>query len=89
MGIFDHRKKDKPDFGNVRSGGSTTDPSRSSKPASSPRTYTVQKGDTLSEIAKRHYGSASRWRVIYEANRDLIRDPDVIYPGQTFRIPEA
>jgi len=51
--------------------------------------YTVQKGDTLSEIAKRYYGNAARWRVIYEANRDLIKDPDLIYPGQTFRIPDA
>jgi nucleoid-associated protein YgaU len=89
MGIFDHKKKDKPDFSNVRSGGSTTDPPRPTTPASPPRMYTVQKGDTLSEIAKRYYGNAARWRVIYEANRDLIKDPDLIYPGQTFRIPDA
>jgi nucleoid-associated protein YgaU len=86
MGIFD-RKKDKPDFGNVRSGGSTTDPVGRTAPA--PRSYTVQNGDTLSGIAERYYGSASKWRLIYEANRDLIKDPDLIYPGQTVRIPEA
>ncbi|HET9325829.1 MAG TPA: LysM peptidoglycan-binding domain-containing protein [Candidatus Eisenbacteria bacterium] len=87
MGIFD-RKKEKPDFGNVRSGGSTTDPAKRTRPAS-PRSYTVQKGDTLSRIAEQFYGTAAKWRLIYEANRDLIKDPDLIYPGQTFTIPEA
>ena len=88
MGLFDRKKKDKPDFSNVRSGGSTTDPARRSITAPS-RSYTVQKGDTLSGIAEHYYGNAGKWRVIYEANRDLIKDPDLIYPGQTFRIPEA
>ena len=46
-------------------------------------------GDSLSKIAKHHYGDANKWRTIYEANRDLIKDPDLIYPGQSFRIPEA
>jgi len=85
MGLFD-RKKEKPDFSNVTSGGSTTDPAKQAKPGSG-RSYTVQKGDTLSRIAEHFYGSASKWRVIYEANRDLIKDPDLIYPGQTFTIP--
>jgi nucleoid-associated protein YgaU len=49
----------------------------------------VQKGDSLSKIAKREYGDAQQWRRIYEANRDLIQNPDLIYPGQVFRIPEA
>lgn len=51
-------------------------------------TYTVVKGDSLSKIAKRYYGKASRWKAIFEANRDQISDPDLIYPGQTFRIPK-
>jgi len=76
MGLFD-RKKVKPDFSNVHSGGSTTDPAKSAKPGPG-RSYTVQKGDTLSQIAEHFYGSASKWRVIYEANRDLIKDPDLI-----------
>jgi nucleoid-associated protein YgaU len=88
MGLFDRKKKDKPDFSNVRSGGSTTDPTRRSVTAPS-RSYTVQKGDTLSKIAEHYYGNASKWRVIFEANTDLIKDPDLIYPGQTLRIPEA
>ncbi len=49
--------------------------------------YTVQKGDSLSKIAKAYYGDAGMWPRIYEANRDLIKDPDLIYPGQTLTIP--
>ncbi len=48
------------------------------------QTYTVQKGDTLSEIGQRH-GVA--WRDIFEANRDQLKDPDKIFPGQKLRIP--
>lgn len=90
MGIFDRSapKKDKPDFGNVQSGTSSTDPS-SPKASASSRSYTVEKGDTLSGIAKEFYGDANQWRRIYEANRELIKNPDLIYPGQTFTIPDA
>ena len=52
------------------------------------QTYTVVAGDSLSKIAKRVYGKASLWRKIYEANRDHIKDPDMIFPGQLLRIPE-
>ena len=52
------------------------------------QSYTVVKGDSLSKIAKRVYGKASLWRKIYEANRDHIEDPDLIYPGQVLRLPE-
>jgi nucleoid-associated protein YgaU len=50
--------------------------------------YTVQSGDTLSKIAKAHYGDASKYPVIFEANRPLLEDPDKIYPGQVLRIPK-
>ena len=46
--------------------------------------YTIQKGDTLSAIGQRH---GVHWREIYEANRDTVKDPDKIFPGQTLRIP--
>ena len=58
-------------------------------PAPSGQQYTVVKGDSLSKIAKRVYGDAQQWRKIYEANRDQIKNPDLIYPGQTFTIPDA
>jgi nucleoid-associated protein YgaU len=46
--------------------------------------YTVQKGDTLGEIGQRH---GVPWRQIFEANRDTVKDPDKIFPGQKLRIP--
>jgi len=49
--------------------------------------YTVQSGDTLSKIAKAHYGDAMKYPVIFEANRPMLKDPDRIYPGQVLRIP--
>jgi nucleoid-associated protein YgaU len=49
--------------------------------------YTVQKGDTLSKIAKQHYGAAGKYTVIFEANKPMLKDPDHIYPGQSLRIP--
>jgi nucleoid-associated protein YgaU len=49
--------------------------------------YTVQKGDTLSKIAKEHYGNANQYGAIFEANRPLLEHPDRIYPGQVLRIP--
>jgi nucleoid-associated protein YgaU len=74
----------KADFSDVEGGSSSTAPS----PATG-RTYTVRKGDSLSKIAKREYGDAQQWHKIFEANRDTIKDPDLIYPGQVFRIPDA
>ena len=51
------------------------------------RYYTIQSGDTLSKIAKEHYGDANAYNKIFEANREVIGDPDKIYPGQQIRIP--
>ncbi|HSF14928.1 MAG TPA: LysM peptidoglycan-binding domain-containing protein [Vicinamibacteria bacterium] len=53
------------------------------------RTYVVVSGDSLSKIAKREYGDAQKWTKIYEANRNLIKDPDLIYPGQELQIPKV
>ena len=95
MGFFDRtddkKPESRPDFNNVRSGGSSTAPS-ATQPTStfgSSTTYIVVKGDSLSKIAKREYGDANKWRTIYEANKDLIEDPDLIYPGQELKIPGA
>jgi nucleoid-associated protein YgaU len=49
--------------------------------------YTVQKGDTLSKISKQFYGDASKYQKIFEANKDQLKDPDKIQPGQVLRIP--
>jgi nucleoid-associated protein YgaU len=50
--------------------------------------YTVVSGDTLSGIAKKHYGAASKYPVIFEANKPMLSDPNKIYPGQVLRIPQ-
>jgi nucleoid-associated protein YgaU len=78
------RKEPLPDFSDVQSGGSSTAPAQA--PA---RTHTVVKGDSLSKIAKRVYGDAQQWRRIYDANRDIVSDPDLIYPGQVLKLPDA
>jgi nucleoid-associated protein YgaU len=49
--------------------------------------YEVKAGDTLSKIAKQHYGDANKYNQIFEANRPMLKDPDEIYPGQKLRIP--
>ena len=49
--------------------------------------YTVQKGDSLSKIAKHFYGDAMKYPVIFDANRPMLENPDLIYPGQVLRIP--
>jgi len=50
--------------------------------------YEVRPGDTLSAIADEFYGDPARFRTIFDANRNLLTDPDVIFPGQTLRIPQ-
>jgi len=50
-----------------------------------PETYEVKSGDNLSKIAKNYSGIS--WKDIYEANRDVVKDPDKIFPGQILKIP--
>lgn len=49
--------------------------------------YVIEKGDTLWAIAKKYLGNGARHPEIFEANREVIKDPDLIYPGQKIRIP--
>jgi len=51
------------------------------------RSYTVQSGDTLSKIAKEQLGNAGAYMKIFDANKDVLSDPDKIKPGQVLRIP--
>ena len=74
---------DPADSGIVSGGGSQL-----SSKEDTMQSYTVVKGDSLSKIAQRIYGKASLWNKIYEANRDHIKDPDLIYPGQVLRLPQ-
>ena len=52
------------------------------------KTYTVKAGDTLSKIAKQHYGNANSYMKIFEANKGLLQDPDKIQVGQVLTIPD-
>jgi nucleoid-associated protein YgaU len=49
--------------------------------------YLIQSGDSLSKIAKKYYNNAAEYPRIFEANKEVIKDPDLIYPGQKIRIP--
>ena len=51
--------------------------------------YVIKSGDTLSAIAKQFYGDANKYNQIFEANREVIKDPNLIFPGQKIRIPKA
>ena len=64
-------------------------PAAAGAPASTAGTYTVQPGDTLSKIAKTKLGDANAYMKIFEANRDLLTDPNMIKPGQVLKIPAA
>lgn len=54
-----------------------------------PQFYEVKRGDTLSKIAKAHYGDWRKYTDIFEANKPMLKDPDRIYPGQKLRLPQA
>jgi nucleoid-associated protein YgaU len=98
MGLFDRDKKDKSaekgvekkaekkaDFTNVQSGSSTKP---AEEAATQARTYTVRGGDSLWKISEEMYGDGNEWNRIYEANRDRIKDPDLIQPGWVLTIPD-
>lgn len=97
--VSNRAKKNGADFSDVRDGTSGTggapradfsDVAGSSDTTAdgvAARTYTVVSGDSLSKIAKRQYGDANKWHAIFDANRDKIKDPDLIDPGQVLTLP--
>lgn len=56
-------------------------------PAPQFETYVIKKGDSLSRIAKHYYGDAMKYKDIFEANKDILDDPNKIFPGQEIKIP--
>lgn len=56
-------------------------------PSAATKKYVVKAGDTLTSIAAQMYGDGNLWPKIFEANKDIISDPNVIRPGQELRIP--
>ena len=74
-------------LGNVEGVSSVDDRLEVANPEPEAVFYTVQKGDSLSKIAKAHYGNAMKYPAIFEANKPMLSHPDKIYPGQVLRIP--
>ncbi|MCP9756351.1 peptidoglycan-binding protein LysM [Lacihabitans sp. CCS-44] len=74
--------------GNVEGVSAVDNQMEVSTPAPEARYHTVEKGDSLSKIAKVMYGDAMKYPAIFEANKPMLKDPDLIYPGQVLRIPE-
>jgi nucleoid-associated protein YgaU len=50
--------------------------------------YKVQQGDTLQKVSQKMYGTTKQWKKIYDFNKDNLKNPDKIYPGQKIKIPE-
>ena len=50
--------------------------------------YTVKKGDTLQKISYKFYRTTKKWKKIYEVNKDILKSPDEVYPGQILKIPQ-
>ena len=88
---------DPPDFSNVKGGGSSKSPASNDSPdfsnvqsgssSTATKIYVVKSGDSLSKIAKAEYGDANAWNRIFEANKDILKDPNKIFPGQKLKIP--
>ena len=75
------QKVEKADFSGVTASVDTTAENMGGS------TYTVKSGDSLSKIAKNELGDGNAWKKIFEANRDVLDDPDKIFPGQTLKLP--
>jgi nucleoid-associated protein YgaU len=73
--------------GNVAGVGAVNDMLTVSTPEPESQWHTVVSGDNLSKIAKKFYGDANKYPVIFEANTPMLKHPDKIYPGQLLRIP--
>ena len=92
MGILDQLKHALGSRKSASDGGGENPPQPPRPPAAgdalgSAAVYIVQSGDTLWKIAQEQFGDGARYREIFEANRDVLDDPDHILPGQELNIP--
>lgn len=74
-------------LGNVEGIATVDDRMTVANPEPEAKFYEVKKGDSLSKIAKEYYGDPMKYPVIFEANKPMLKDPNLIYPGQVLRIP--
>jgi nucleoid-associated protein YgaU len=93
--VWDQIKAVNPNWSQELTADITVDPNaepaaapQGASPGVSQRTYTVQAGDSLSKISKEFYGNAGEFMKIFEANRDVLSDPNRISPGQKLKIPD-
>jgi len=75
--------------GNVKNVSQVNDNMSVDQSAPEAQFYTVVKGDNLSRISKQYYGDPNKYNKIFEANKPMLKSPDLIYPGQVLRIPPA
>jgi nucleoid-associated protein YgaU len=75
--------------GNVQGVAAVNDQMSVDQSAPEAQYYTVVKGDNLSKISKQYYGDPNKYNKIFEANKPMLKSPDLIYPGQVLRIPPA
>jgi nucleoid-associated protein YgaU len=73
--------------GNVQGVASVNDQMSVDQSQPEAQYYTVVKGDNLSKISKQYYGDPNKYTKIFEANKPMLKSPDLIYPGQMLRIP--
>ena len=73
--------------GNVQGVAAVNDQLTVDQSAPEAQYYTVVKGDNLSKISKQYYGDPNKYTKIFEANKPMLKSPDLIYPGQMLRIP--
>jgi len=91
--VWDKIKQINPNWAQELTADLSVDPNanasvaQASPAAGAQRTYTVQPGDTLSKISKEVYGKPAEYMKIFDANRDVLSDPNKINPGQTLKIP--
>jgi nucleoid-associated protein YgaU len=83
------RKEDKEVWGNRGYITESSIPETAESAPSVPNVekYTVQKGDTLQKISQKFYGTTKKWNKIYEANKETLKGPNKIYPGQVIDVP--
>lgn len=74
--------------GNTMGVGTVDSQIKTTSAGPEPVFHTVERGDTLSAIARKHLGSANKYPAIFEANKPMLSHPDKIYPGQVLRIPQ-
>ena len=73
----------------ILAGDTSSAENTTAAPAASGNVYTVEAGDSLWKIAEKIYGDGSKWNRIYQNNRDVIRRPGLIMPGQVLKLPDA